>query len=68
VLEVCIAGFQVCIAGFHVLGKLGGAANKDALIEKEGYMINDRGQVCIAGFHVLGKLGMHPRFGAAETR
>jgi len=38
-------------------GRLGGAANKAALIEKEGYMINERGQECIAGFHKLGKLG-----------
>jgi len=38
-------------------GRVGGAANRDALIEKEGYMINDRGQEVIAGFHELGKLG-----------
>jgi len=42
----------VCIAGYHKLGNL----NKDALIEKEGYTINERGQVCIAGYHKLGNL------------
>jgi hypothetical protein len=48
-------------AGYRVArsvrnGRVGGAANKDALIEKEGYMINERGQVCITGFHKLGNL------------
>jgi len=33
-----------------------GRSNRDALIEKEGYMINERGQVCITGFSKLGNL------------
>ena len=37
--------------------RVGGDATKDALVEKEGYMINEHGQVCIAGFHKLGTLG-----------
>ena len=37
-------------------GRLGGAANRDALIEKEGYMINEHGKRCITGFHKLGNL------------
>jgi len=48
-------------AGYRVArsvrnGRVGGAATKAALIDKEGYMINERGQVCIAGFHKLGNL------------
>jgi len=35
-------------------GAAGGAAIKAALIEKEGYMINERGQECIAGYNRLG--------------
>jgi len=42
----------VCITGYHKLGNL----TKDALIEKEGYMINERGQVCIAGYSRLANL------------
>jgi len=48
-------------AGYRVArsvrsGRVGGAATKAALIEKYGYMINERGQVCIAGYHKLGNL------------
>jgi len=52
------AGYRVAcsVRNGRVGGAVGGAANKDALIEKEGYMINERGQVCITGFHKLGNL------------
>jgi len=39
------------------MGDLGGNANKDKLIERDGYMINEKGALCITGFHKLGKLG-----------
>jgi len=47
-------------------GRVGGAANRDALIKTGGYMINDRGQEVIAGFHELGKLG--GKLGGAANR
>lgn len=39
------------------MGTLGGNANKDKLIEREGCMINEKGALCITGVHKLGNLG-----------
>jgi len=41
---------------FHKLGNL----NKAALIEREGYMINEHGKQCITGFHKLGAASTGP--------
>jgi len=40
----------------RVGGRVGGAALKDAFIQKDGYLTNKRGKECIAGFHGLGNL------------
>jgi len=44
-------------------GKLGGAANKDAHIEREGYIINEHGKQCIKGLRDFAILG-----GAAHAK
>jgi len=44
-------------------GNAGGNTSRDAHIEREGYMINEKGVPCITGCHRVGTMG-----GAAKAK